>query len=117
MRSRRQERALQHYLDQLLHEQKNAIVAVTDVAPVLPKIIGSSIAKLLDDIEQRTETPVLISPALSTPVVVAEKVELPLTVSHSLPTVEQVVVEPIVQRPEQELGFGPGDPARLARLA
>lgn len=89
MKSRRQERALQQYLDQLLRDKIDDSAALTDLAPAMPKIIGSSIAKLLDGIEQRVEpAPVLTPPKIELPqkvqvASIPEVIPLPEKVLHA----------------------------------
>ncbi len=58
MKSRRQERAIFNYLEQLLNDESPSSAPVIDAPPIRPKMLDTSIAKLLDGIEQRvTETP------------------------------------------------------------
>ncbi len=59
MKSRRQERALQDYLNHLLSDVPTATAVVVSDPPVAtPAVLNTSIAKLLEGIEQRVESPV-----------------------------------------------------------
>lgn len=67
MKSRRQEKALQHYLDHLLVEIEEPTAPVMiDVPPTAPKVVTATLAKLLEGIESQHDAPT-VARKLETP--------------------------------------------------